>query len=243
MLPHYLCPLRLQVPPRPGEVAGTHALLAADLVETQTLNPEFVLGHLRDQLLPDGDSASVVLERERAFRDRCQQAIGAQTFQDVVGEPPAFVERVAKVMGWQASSTEPRNVLDDLLLATASSLRAESLFLPNAQLLRMLALGEVLVRQMFRPASAGATLQSVYSLISQSLPALQLLSFGDTKLKVPLLDEVPRFGDPALFSCLNAIIENVPRSGVLPAFEEHVPRIQPADRMMLAHYVGAHVLR
>lgn len=73
--PRFLCPIRLQVPARPGHVEGTHATVEAAARESGLLDTEYVNGYLPPIGLHVSQDASAVIAREVAFRDACSRAL------------------------------------------------------------------------------------------------------------------------------------------------------------------------
>jgi hypothetical protein len=104
--PHFLCPLRMQVPARPDEVEGSHAkveaaVLASGLLDTDYIGRHTSLTHLHPELDIDR-----MMRREEAFRDVCTRALGLEKFIDVIAgcssEPEALREttrRAARILG------------------------------------------------------------------------------------------------------------------------------------------------
>jgi hypothetical protein len=136
--PHFMCPLRLNLPAAPGKVEGTHANVAKAIKETNLGEPDYVRGFVGTAKLPSGKTASQVLEREREFCNRCTEALGKSRFRDVLAasseDPSAlwsFRKRVAKLLGWSVpAQPETRDALDDILIASAPAYRVESLSFP-----------------------------------------------------------------------------------------------------------------
>src|SRR5262249_22632083 len=66
--PHFMCPLRLQVPARPGEVKGTHASIEPDIRESELLSNESTSDRTSGVLLHPSLDATSVIKREERFR-------------------------------------------------------------------------------------------------------------------------------------------------------------------------------
>src|SRR5215510_4098186 len=167
--PHFMCPLRLNLPAAPGHVEGTHANVAKAILETGMGQDDYVRGFIGTARLPLGRSAEDILERERAFRDKCTQALGTSRFCDVLEESSkdasalwAFRKRVAKLLSWSMPpQPETPDALDNIMIASASAYRVESLHHSDESLLRFLALAELLVRRVFAISIGEPTLQGV----------------------------------------------------------------------------------
>ena len=241
--PHFMCPLRLNLPAAPGKVEGTHANVAKAIKETNLGEPDYVRGFVGTAKLPSGKTASQVLEREREFCNRCTESLGKSRFRDVLAasseDPSAlwsFRKRVAKLLGWSVpAQPETRDALDDILIASAPAYRVESLYLSDEALLRFLTLSELLVRRVFSMSIGAPTLQGVYGVIEDMRPALRLLAWGDAK---PPLKKVslksPEFGDTSLVDSAQKFLNWLPVKGVLPALEKALPpKFSTADRIVV----------
>ena len=241
--PHFMCPLRLNLPAAPGQVEGTHANVAKAIKETNLGEADYVRGFVGTAKLPPGKSAEEILERERIFRDQCSLALGKARFRDVLAassdDPAAlwaFRKRVVKLMSWtMPAQPEARDPLDDILIASAPAYRVESLFHSDEGLLRFLVLAELLARRVYAMSIAAPTLQGVYGVIEDMRPALRLLAWGDTK---PLLKKTPlkspEFGDTTLVDSAQKFLNWMPGKGVLPALEKAFPpKFTAADRIVV----------
>ena len=241
--PHFMCPLRLNLPAAPGQVEGTHANVAKAIKETNLGEADYVRGFVGTAKLPPGKSAEEILERERIFRDQCSHALGKARFRDVLAassdDPDAlwaFRKRVVKLMSWtMPAQPETRDPLDDILIASAPAYRVESLFHSDEGLLRFLVLAELLARRVYTMSLAAPTLQGVYGVIEDMRPALRLLAWGDTK---PLLKKTPlkspEFGDTTLVDSAQKFLNWMPGKGVLSALEKAFPpKFTAADRIVV----------
>jgi hypothetical protein len=241
--PHFMCPLRLNLPAAPGKVEGTHASVAKAIQETNLGEADYVRGFVGTAKLPPGKSAAEILDRERAFRDRCSDALGNARFRDVLqasSEDPSalwsFRKRVAKLLSWTVPShPESRDSLDDILIASASAYRMESLYLSDEALLRFLTLSELLVRRVFGMSIAAPTPQGVFGVIEDMRPALRLLAWGDAKPPLKKISlKSPEFGDSNLVDSAQKFLNWIPVKGVLPALEKALPaKLTPADRIVV----------
>ncbi|HET9943323.1 MAG TPA: hypothetical protein VFR05_08280 [Terriglobia bacterium] len=241
--PHFMCPLRLNLPAAPGKVEGTHESVAKAIKETNLGEADYVRGFVGTAKLPAGKTATQVLDREREFRDQCGQALGSARFRDVLEEASddpsalwAFRKRVAKLLSWNVPlQTESRDLIDDILIASASAYRVESLYLSDEAILRYLTLSELLARRVYAMSIGAPTLQGVYGVIEDMRPALRLLAWGDAK---PPLKKVslksPEFGDSNLVDSAQKFLNWLPVKGVLPALEKALsPKFSPADRIVV----------
>lgn len=251
--PHFMCPLRLQLPARPGKVEGTHAFIEAAVRESALLDPVYLDAVVPLLQLPPSQGAESVLAREAGFRDACALALGQRTFAETLrgasADPASLgsvVARAAQVMGLAVpSSIQAHDAVDDLLLALAPALRLSALSLCPEGILRALALGELVVRRTLRLSDSPPTVQGVHSIFTAAGPALRLLARGDEPLGLAKRagEKVPSFGDPELtFAAFAALREARSSTGTLGALEKAIkPSLTVADRSVLLRQLGIHV--
>src|SRR5262245_34548336 len=241
--PHFLCPLRLKLPSRPGEVEGTHARIEETIRDTDFLEPEYVRDYIGDANIPLGETPTKVIDREISFRDRCGAGLGSRRFEDLLKDTSAkpaklasFQQRVIQLMRWAPlPSTANRDDTDDILLALASALRLELLDRSSEGILRFLSLTESFTRRAFSMGQTLPTLQGVHGIVEDMRPMLSLLAWGD---EAPMLKKThlksPEFGDPNLVSAAQTFLNLMPTKGVLPALEKAGKRLDTAaDRTAL----------
>jgi hypothetical protein len=241
--PHFMCPLRLNLPASPGKVEGTHASVAKAIQETAMGEGDYVRGFVGTAKLPTGRTAQEILQRETSFRDMCGEALGRARFRDVVEEnssAPAelrsFRKRVAKLLSWSVPpQTEERDGIDDILIASASAYRLESLYHTDEGLLRFLTLAELMARRVYQMSLSPPTLQGVYGVIEDMRPALRLLAWDAEK---PPLKKValksPEFGDTNLMASAQKFLNWMPSRGVMPALEKaFAPKFSADERMVI----------
>lgn len=250
--PNYLCPLKMAVPPRPGAVMGTHALLLEQLSESESS-----LAFVNRHGLSDTESADDLLAQETGLRNSCQEALGKESFADVLrrcpgGETDAgdFLLRARKLLGLDGVELLPEETTNDILLTLAPSLSIQMLGLPFAGRIRTLAIGEVLLRRFFMLNPAALTLQSADHLLTQIGPALRLLA----RNAVPIFDEeaggkgafpVPVFRNADLMLAF-ALAARFTREGkgTLDALEMAISEDMPVlDRSALLVQLGQRVER
>lgn len=249
--PHLLCPLRLAVPPRPGQVEGTHSLIEAAVRHSALLEPASLQVDGKSAHLHPSKNAVLVLEREAKFRAACSQALGKRTFADTLmqgsanpGELKSVVERAVKVMGL-ATPPSPRghDEIDDLMLALASPFRLQLLQLSSDAILCALALGELVVRRASLLSSRPLSAQGAYSIMAGTAPMIRLLARGDEPLDLPRYPapKVPPFGDPDLTFAAFAVLRQAQASGsILQALETAIgPVMGAAGRSVLLVQLGS----
>jgi Fe-S-cluster containining protein len=254
--PHFvMCPLRLQAPPRPGEVEGTHAALETAVRETALLPSDPVVfdATMRPAALHPSETEQSVLVRERSFRDTCGQALARKSFRDVVrgaSTDPAHLEaRVAqatRVLGIpELCETPGRDDVDDLLLALAPSLRLDYLRLPSDGILLALLLAEQILRRVLSLSSKPPTPQGTYKIVSSVHVALCLLGCADTPLVIPrkASKRLPFFGDPDMtFAAYRVLSANSPVIDILDLLETAMGRLSTAsDRSAFLLEMGARI--
>src|SRR5215510_6034698 len=67
--PHFLCPLRLVTPARPGSVQGSHAQLESDIRKNRILDPDYLKNAVPAMRVHSSLSELQVIKREQAFRE------------------------------------------------------------------------------------------------------------------------------------------------------------------------------
>lgn len=249
--PHFLCPLRLELPARPGTVEGTHARLAAAVAESGLLAPQDIARRLPKSRLHPSEDARAVLAREKSFLAACSAALQKHKFRTVLNRQLArgavldkFLARAAAVLGI-ALSRRPivRDALDDVLLVIAPALRLGLLRLPTDGMLKALALGEVIVRRTRALSSAPPTLQGTYDLLVKIGPTLRLLASDQEPLVLPKLRnmKLPPFEAPqVMFAAFAAHRAAERRTPTLEALEKAIqPTLSTADRALLLLDLGS----
>ncbi|MBI4521587.1 MAG: hypothetical protein HY701_12175 [Gemmatimonadetes bacterium] len=247
--PHFLCPLRLVVPARPGEVEGTHERVIEAVRETALVDESFHDRVPAFRLHPSERAGSVVA-REECFRQACADGIGSRTFQQTLqsqlDEPSmleAFVRRALALLGANAVlGSDEADPIDHVFHALAPALRLDMLHLGEPAILKALALGEAMVRSSLRLVSRIPTPQTVQSLLESISPALRLLARDTEPLRLPSVKRVkiPAFGDPAMtFAMFTAHRRAERGTPVLEALEQSVkPEMSAADRSVLLFELG-----
>lgn len=249
--PHFLCPLRIQVPARPGSVEGTHATLETAIRSSPMITSEFMSARKPLFGINKSVNANSVLEREVSFRDLCSLELGqsrfAEALKKVSADPDAldgFVVRAARILGLPVPA-QPRDSVDDLLIALAAPLRLEMLHLSSEAILRALALGEIIFRQAILLANIPLTPQDAFGILTRFGPGLRLLAYGDEPLDLPASANVvaPPFGDSdMIFAAFLAIRDARGSVGVLNALEKSIkPSFTVSDRSILINQIGAEV--
>lgn len=247
IMPHFLCPLRVQVPARTNEVEGTHTKIEAALRASVFFEARYPnIPSL--QIHPSLDAPSV-LHREKTFRDLCAASLGTSRFSDVLlkasANPSTFmetVERGKKLLGLPApDQMRERDGIDDLLLAIAPAHRLNLLTLPSENILVALALGETHLRQVLSISNHPLNPQGTHKILTDFVVAIRLLARGDEPLGVyqnrPM--KVPPFDDAAMtFAGIIALRKINSGIGILSALEEAFSSLTVSDRTFLFLQVG-----
>jgi hypothetical protein len=251
--PHFLCPLRVQIPARPGQVEGTHSVIERSIRSSPMVNSHFMSTRKPPLGLHSSANASSVLAREISFRDSCSSALGRSTFAEILRSTSAdpcefdrFVLRAVQVLGLPVpSQLPPRDSADDLLLALAPPLRLEMLHLSSEAILRALAVGEIIFRRAIALSAAPLSPQGAHTILTRFGPAIRLLACGDEPLDVPRNAKLkaPQFGDPELiFAAFLAMQDARGSCGVLGALEKAIkPSLTVSDRSVLINQIGIEV--
>jgi hypothetical protein len=249
--PHFLCPLRVIVPARPGQVHGTHseverAVLDSGLAESNPLDLQVTPAPLH----PSEGPAST-LKREVHFRDACSAALGQVRFIDILRSASVdsgrFDELLARAAALLGLATTPRaapsDTIDQLLLALAPAFRLRLLHLPSEGILRALALGELWVRQTSTLSRGTSTPQEIYETLSAAAPALALLARGEGPISFPrnARKRVQPFGDPQLtFAAHRVLSAGSGSRAALDTLEEAMTNLTTAaDRTVFLIELGS----
>lgn len=248
--PHFMCPLRIVVPARPGMVEGTHSRLEIAVRESALLDPVYLDTHVKSINFHSSMNAASLLARELGFRDSCSQALGKKSFAQTLAEESAnpeeldaLVSRSVRIMGLEmALRPSMRDGIDDLMLALASPLRLKLLHLPSEAILRALALSELAVRQSALFQGHQITLQGAYDTATNLGSAIRLLARGDEPFEhaESIVLKTPPFGNPELtFAMFAALREIGAAGGILSALEGTIgPSLSGADRSVLLVKLG-----
>ena len=249
--PHFLCPLRLQVPPSSGAVEGTHADLEAAIRDSRMLDPTYVKSFLTPARLHPDLNPRAVLARESTFRDACSQALGHARFASTLNEAStdraalaSRVNRATRLLGLDPPSRPPaQDAIDDLLLALASPLRLDLLSLSSEGMLGALALAERILRHTSALSPEAPSLQGASQVVSDLFPVLRLLARGDEPLEISRAASLksPPFGVPELLFSTHRFwraFKSTPRT--LTVLEQSVPpAMSPSDRTVLFNSLGS----
>lgn len=250
--PHFMCPLRLRVPARPGEVEGTHSAVETAVRESALLDGDQVKNHAQSATLHPSLNAEEVLARESRFRDRCSAALGRRRFYTTVrGESEdapsfdEFIPRALKVMGYEGPPRpRRRDGIDDLMLALAPPLRLTMLTSSSEAMLRALALGEMLLRWVAPLSSGPPTLQGAHHIITSFGGAIRLLASGDQPVQLRArAAKVAPFGDPDMtFAAFRVLRDVASSTAPLVALEKAVsPALTVSQRSVLLVQLGSQI--
>jgi hypothetical protein len=245
--PHILCPLRVQVPARPGVSTGTHAVIEATIRESGMLDEKYVKWYLNSLTLPPEETSESVLTQHVRFREVCTAAIGKARFADVLAasganlkELSAFAGRTARLMNWsRPQSSTKRDAIDDALIALAQPMLIEWTASPRPRALRALALSERLIRTLFTVQIDPPRPQAIYSVLHQSASILSLLSYGDERPTKPPRKRKAPFGNSELVFASFIAQRDMKAHGVFGALEKAFKHLPAAsDRTVLTHHLA-----
>ena len=237
--PHFLCPLQVVSPARPGWAAGTHeavraAAVASGLVDSGSFATR------RRPAAEAGEAAERLLQREEQFRDRCSEALGVSRFRDALFAQSAaheeladWLRRAAAVLALEAQDAV-RDDFDEKLLVLSCSWRMDLLQMEAEDALRVLALAEVILRrQMF---AQSPTPQQLAQAFGRLVPVLKMLAQGDKPAQFAGgRMAAPRVNDAMLATVGLRVLGEASRGGVLQAMERFVPtEMSQADRFALS---------
>ncbi len=244
--PHFLCPLRV-VLPRSDKVEGTHQKVIQAARDSFLLDRADFSANVAPLALASRQTPQDALQQEMSFRDACSDALQAARFLDVLAGSSSspdslkrFLQRAARVCGVEYAAPHDRDDLDDVLLALASSWRVRMLSLGHERMLRVLALGEVLIRRLASLSVRALTPQQVDQFYCEMFPACHMLSHDESPMILPKVHrKVPPFGTAELtFTAYRAL--KAAERNVLVAFEEAFSRDTAThDRMAILIELGS----
>jgi hypothetical protein len=244
--PHFACPLRLQLPAKPGEVEGTHKTLKQAIRNSRLLEADYVGAQMPDTRLHRTETPPSVLAREKRFRDVCANALGRAPFRDVLmaesKDPKSLEKRVwraVNLMRWEPSKIRGLHKLDDMLLAMASALRMEALHLSSEDILASLLMAERAALQACAIANHPPSPQGVYAILQGLGPAIRLLAYGESFPSIPRSINKSPFGVCELSFHYTVALARIPKEGTLKALEKTFKDgVSPADRKLIVHQLG-----
>ncbi len=244
--PHFACPLRLQLPSRPGEVEGTHKTIERAIRNSRLLEPAQVNAQMPATRLHKTETSSSVLSREKRFRNFCASALGRLSFRDVVlavSKDPQSLERrifrAVDLMCWKQARAGVPPGLDDILLAMASALRIEALHLSSEDILASLLIAERAVLQACAIGNYSPSPQGVYAILQNLGPALRLLAYGERFPQVPQSINKSPFGACELSFRYAVALTRMSKEGNLNALEKTFTNVvSPADRKLIVQQLG-----
>lgn len=253
--PHFICPIRLLVPARPGSVQGTHADVEIAVRESALLDSEYIDAYMPAAGLHPSQDGAAVVAREVSFRDSCSRSLARRSFYETLAgessDPKALdsvIERAARIMGFEAKPlVQERDSFDDMLLALAPSQRISLLHMSSESILRALAIGEIVLRQMTALSSLPITPQGANGMLTSLSPALRLLARGDEPIALAghATPKSPPFGDPDMaFAAFTALRKISNGTGVLDSLEKAIKTdMSIPDRSALIVQLGSQLER
>ena len=248
VLPHFLCPLRLILPAQTGSVEGSHARIADQIRRAQILdNPGYLKNLVPAAAVHSSVSDSQALKREEDFRELCARALGVRRFSEVLlsaSRRPELltncVRRASRILGYEMQTPWPvPDALDAMLLAFASVYRIGVLDLEGEQILRALAVAELMVRRTWSATARIPTLQAVVQTIVPFKPIHVLLANGDDAFDFgKLSNKTFTFRDPEMIFAA-FIFAREAGTCVMGALERAIPaEMTIANRSALLRRLG-----
>jgi hypothetical protein len=240
VMPHFMCPLEVVAPVRPGEVAGSHRAVLKDLQATGLDKyPASPLVRRQDE------SAEATVACETDFRTACGAGFGTRCVSDtVVGcaadetSMRAFLRRAVVALGDVPVGTHARDRFDDLEHAVLPAFRLSLLVLSPEGRLRALLLADAMVRPSFAGSAQPATVKGVAGLLEAVRPLVTVLAHGDEPFQ-PLVEwesggDLPHFDERELTAAFGVMIALSRQGyGTLDALDEALaPVRQPLQRVL-----------
>jgi len=249
LAPHFLCPLRVVLPPS-DRAEGGHQRVIQAAKDSFLLDRGEFAASVPPQPLPPHQTPHAALQQETGFRDACSEGLQAARFSDVLTRSSTdaaglklFQHRAALVCGVAPAAPHDRDELDDILLVVASFWRVKMLSLGHERMLRVLALAEPLIRRLASLSPRATTPQQVDQFYSEVFPACHLLSRNESPMMVPeRLRKLASFCTADLtFTAYQAL--RAAERGVVSAFEEAFAQGTPThDRMAILMELGRHCM-
>ncbi len=239
---HHICPLRLTLPARPGNVQGTHALIASTIQDLGICADDVMPSWVTEIKRPPKHSEDAYLKREENFRNRCAAGFRGETFLDVLLECSEdrtalrrFLKRVSRLMGWKCRFPAKPDAIDDLLLALAPTLRVLESAREPEQHLRMLGLLAIQARDTFALSNEPVQLKSIYGLFLQCRNVFRFLAYEDDCLK-PAGKAQAVLNAPGNLMARVVAMRHIPADGVLGALERSFEQVKSlSDRYTILY--------
>jgi len=230
--PHLLCPLILRAD-RGFDVAGEHARIRAELLESGWLEQEFEAPELSPSEAP-----AAFLQAERQLRDACAQALSARDRRldeicvELTPASETGVAELTELLGWQ-SKVAPE--VEAHLLALAPTWSLESSQFAPAERRRLLLLSRLHVANTLRGQET-VSLKACHSAWQSHQPLLKLLALGPLPMPRGLLVDT---GSGATLLA-QAVIDRMAQAGasVIDALREGLSGLAVVDRYTLLHMLG-----
>jgi hypothetical protein len=249
VMPHFLCPLRAVVPPRPGGVRGSYEFIESELERSQILDKAYIKTSVAPVRLHSSLTEAATIERERNFREHCAAGLSVDRFSDVVMNASAdslaldaFLERARIILGYETTaSPRGRDTLDDLLLILATPYRMGLLDLSDEGVLRALALAEIIVRRAWAGATITPSLQAVLNTMATFRPIQKLLAYADEAFDFGRVTKKAfSFSNAELTFAAFITTQISPEKGILAALDQAIsPEMAVADRSVLLMRLGS----
>jgi hypothetical protein len=174
--------------------------------------------------------------------------LGVSRFTDVLtnfsADAPAlqaFTERARCILGYNSSKRAPEpDALDGFLLAFASVYRIGVLDLTGEEILRALAVAEIMTRRVWSGLPQEPTLQGVANTLTALKPIQILLAHGDERFDFgKVTKKTFSFRDAELTFAAFIAARHAPDAGVFAALEQAIPPgMSIADRSVLLRRLG-----
>lgn len=240
VMPHFMCPLEVVAPARPGEVAGSHRAVLKDLQATGLDKyPASPLVRRQDE----GADAAIACETD--FRTACGAGLGTRCVSDTVvisatdeTSMRAFLRRAAIALGDVPVGTRARDRFDDLEHAVLPAFRLSLLTLSPEGRLRALLLADAMVRPSFAGSAQPATVKGVAGFLEAVRPLVTVLAHDDEPFR-PLAEweagaDLPHFDEREVTAAFGVMIVLSRQGyGTLDALDEALaPVRQPLQRVL-----------
>ena len=246
--PHFMCPLRLRVPPEPDRVAGNHASVVREVKAAGILNAD-IAGYHEPRLPPDMAVAEV-LARELRFADLCASNIGMTSFESMLlsqEEHPGTLDiatrKISSLLELAEGGSDGRfsTSVDNLLMAIAPSFRLRVLNFRAEEITLLLSVAHIVVRRLLTEESRMPSLQDVAKMLVDFEPLLMVFGAANRIDLLRHIEGLPSWpvGFPHHFkSAYCAFLKLNERTTVIEALEGSFGSMDAAARVEFIRFLG-----
>ncbi len=193
IIPNYACHFEIKVPAQPGRVEGSHSLLRDRISNSAAFHGQHPNRHPIYGLHPTETVASF-LRHQKSLLDACSEGLGKRSFFETLTvcsngskSLEGFLARALGVLGisqvYKAASSDRVDILLHIVVSTIT------LSMPGLAFdgrIRAMALGEVLLRQLFSLNQGRENLHNAYKFLIDIGSGIRLLARYTDMLSLPV---------------------------------------------------------